>query len=67
MTDLDWMHDIILESIGVSLGENRVAEILNGLPNGLRLSIQEWGLSDTEVRENVYDYITYNEKDWIVK
>lgn len=65
MTNLDWMHDIILEAIDVSLEEPKVAEILYNLPRWLKLNIEEWGLSDTEVRGNVYEYLTeLTRKDW---
>lgn len=66
MTNLDWMHDIILEALGVSLEEPRVAEILYNLPGRLQRHIEDYGLSDTEVRGNVYEYLTeLTRKDWI--
>lgn len=58
MTNLDWMHDIILEALGVSLEEQKVAEILSNLPRWLERRIEDYGLSDTDIRGNVYEYLT---------
>ena len=52
------LHDTVLESTGNSLEDSELLGLLETLPAGIKEQIAEWGLADTEVREQIAAHLT---------
>jgi len=47
------LHDAILDTTGRSLSDDDLRRLVKRMPQDVRLQIDEWGLSDTEVLQLV--------------
>lgn len=56
-TCLPNLHDTVLEATGKSLADAELRQLLTKLPEELREQVDEWGLADTDVREQIYAHI----------
>lgn len=51
------LHDTVLEATGKSLSDAELLQLVGTLPKEIREQIEEWGLSDTDVREQIYAHL----------
>lgn len=51
------LHDMVLEATGKSLSDADLRELVVALPEEIREQIDEWGLADTDVREQIYAHL----------
>ena len=51
------LHDAVLEATGKSLSDDDLRKLLLTLPDDIKEQINDWGLADTEVREQIYAHI----------
>lgn len=51
------LHDAVLEATGQSLSHDDLRTLLTTLPPEIIEQIDEWGLADTEVREQIYAHL----------
>ena len=54
------LHDTVLEATGKSLSDDELRKLLFTLPDDIKEQVDEWGLADTEVREQIYAHIRKN-------
>lgn len=54
----DVIHDCYIDKFGNIPSEDRVEEIFNIIPSNIKSLAEEWGVWDTEVRENIFDFIS---------
>ena len=54
--DFQILHDVLLEATGESFVDQAIDNIVAELPNNIKMEIDEWGVSDTLVRELLLDY-----------
>lgn len=52
------LHDTVLEATGQSLSYDNLLKLLLKLPDDIKEQVDEWGLADTEVREQIYAHIS---------
>ena len=59
----DWgmasLHDAVFEATTQSLDEPDLLVLLESLPSALLLDALKWGLSDTQVRDDIYEIVKY--------
>lgn len=62
--DLDALHDVILEALHYSgdLTDEVILTYWNMLPEHLKAEAEHWGLSDSVVRDNIYEWLQDNKK-----
>ena len=60
MSDLDYLHDAIFDATGKSLPSEKLALEFVNLPERIQREVKEWGMSDTVVRESIWDYYKSN-------
>lgn len=53
-------HDAVFEATGKSLSDERLYSLLGTLPVEISEQINDWGLADTEVREQIYAHLQQN-------
>ena len=59
--DLDYMfHDVVLDAIGKDLDKDILFKIYETLPESIRCTAEQWGLSDTVFRDEAYEWIKKN-------
>jgi hypothetical protein len=58
--DIDSLHDTILEALDKDLSNEDVIKIWNQLPDHIQEEAIHWGLSDTVVGDNIYEYLSEN-------
>lgn len=58
---LTHLHDIIFGLTSKSLTDVELDSMLHTFPDDLQQDIIRWGLSDTVVRENIFEYLTNNQ------
>jgi len=58
---LPLLHDVVLEATGKSLAEHELKDLLGKLPTDISEQVKEWGLADTEVREQIYAHLMNND------
>ena len=63
--DLDCLHDVVLEALELDFDNQQLIELYNKLPQDLKDEAEHWGLYDTVVRDNIYEYLTENHKEFI--
>ena len=51
------LHDTILDATGKSLSDCDLRQLLAQLPEEIREQVDDWGLADTDVREQIYAHI----------
>lgn len=51
------LHDAVLEATGKSLTDAELRQLLTKLPEGIREQVDDWGLADTDVREQIYAHL----------
>jgi len=56
--DYPSLHDTVYEATGYDYNNKELLHIWNGLPELIQLDAAKWGISDTEVRGQIYEYIT---------
>lgn len=54
------LHDVVLDATTKSLSNEQLYALLSTLPNSIKEQINDWGLADTEVREQIYAYLQQN-------
>jgi hypothetical protein len=62
--DIDHLHDTILEALGGTedLSNDAVLSVWNTLPEYIQEEAAHWGLSDSVVRDNIYEWLIENVK-----
>ena len=56
--DLEHLHDVILEAINKSLPDKEIIKIWDLiLPEDIKLQAEQYGISDTVVRDNIYEFM----------
>jgi len=59
--DLYYMfHDVVLDAIGKDLDKDILLKIYETLPESIRCTAEQWGLSDTVFRDEAYEWIENN-------
>jgi len=56
-TDYKHLHDVLVQVFGTALSEAEVHLEFFKLPEDLQCDALKWGLSDTEVRDNIYTHL----------
>ncbi len=51
------LHDVVLEVTGKTHTNVRLRELFENLPEDIQCDALKWGLSDTDVRGNIYEYL----------
>lgn len=51
------LHDTVLEATGKSLSDAELRELVVALPEDIQEQVEEWGLADTDVREQIYAHL----------
>lgn len=54
----DVIHDCYVDKFNIAPNEKRINEILELIPSNIKSLAEEWGVWDTEVRENIFDFIS---------
>ena len=54
------LHDTVLEATGKSLEDSDLLKLLETLPEDIKELIDEWGLADTDVREQIAAHLAAN-------
>lgn len=57
---LPLFHDAVLDATGKSLSDKQLHDLLSKLPTYIGEQISDWGLADTEVREQIYAHLQQN-------
>lgn len=63
VSDLRTLHDVFLSAIGKSFDEDAIVKIFNNLPEDIKLDAIKWGISDTVVRDSIFEWFV----DWFVE
>jgi hypothetical protein len=58
--DLDSLHDTILEALELDLDNKQVLEYWNKLPDDLKDDAIHWGIDDSVVSDNIYEWFVEN-------
>jgi len=60
MDELDTLHDILFDATGRDITDrDELQREFDSLPNEIHLEIRDWGISDTVVRNRIYDLHTH--------
>ena len=51
------MHDVILEALDKSVSNEEILKVWENLPSYIKIEAIEFGLSDTCVRDNIYEFL----------
>jgi len=51
------LHDVYFEAMGETITEEEAELLFFRLPEDLQCDALKWGISDTEVRDNIYTHI----------
>jgi hypothetical protein len=51
------LHDTVLDALGKSLTNEELRVLLSNLPDEIKEQIDNWGLADTEVREQIFAHL----------
>lgn len=57
-TDLGYIRDVALSALGKKLTNEEALELWEKLPEDIKNEAVSWGLSDTVVRDNIYEFLT---------
>lgn len=55
--DLNAMHDVILEALGIEPTEQQILEYFNMLPDHIKGTAIAWGTSDTIFRDEMFEWL----------
>ena len=55
--DFDSLHDIVYSLTEVKLSHDELEKVFRALPEDFQADAIHWGISDTAVRENIYEYL----------
>ena len=58
--ELNAMHDVILEALGIEPTEQQILEYFNMLPDHIKGLAMQWGTSDTVFRDDMYVWLEKN-------
>jgi len=63
--DINHLHDVILEALDFHepIPNDVVIGVYHMLPEDLREQAEHWGLSDTVVRDNIYEWLQENKEN----
>jgi hypothetical protein len=61
--DLPYLKDVVFNATGYSYNKQEILHIWDSLPEDLQLEAAHWGLSDTVVRDNIYEHLEEKLKD----
>ena len=56
-TDKDALHDVMYEANGTQPSDEEIKSLFMRLPSLIIGEAMSWGLSDTVVRDNIYEFI----------
>lgn len=56
-SDYGRLHDILLEITNDKFTQEELVIVWNGLPQSLKDEAIHWGMSDTVVRDNIYEHL----------
>jgi hypothetical protein len=51
------LHDTVLDATGQSLADAELRELQSALPAEIKKIVKDYGLADTEVREEIFTYL----------
>lgn len=60
--DVKYMHDTVYEALNKSLSEKELEDLFLSLPKDIQLDALKWGITDTVVRDNIYEYLIEQNK-----
>lgn len=60
VSDLGVLHDICFSAIGKSFDEDVIVKIFNKLPEDIKLDAIKWGISDTLIRDSIFEWVVEN-------
>lgn len=63
ITKNEWihLHDVILEATNkLSLSQEELESLFDELPDDIKCDAYKWGLNDTVVRDNIYEWYQEN-------
>ena len=55
--DFDSLHDTVFDLTDISLSHEQLLKIFNMLPQRLKDDAIHWGVDDSVVRDNIYEYL----------
>ena len=58
--ELNAMHDVILEALGIEPTEEQILDFFNMLPDHIKGLAMQWGTSDTVFRDDMYVWLEKN-------
>ena len=63
-SDGEWdrMHDVVLDAGNKSLSKEELIVLYSKLPEHIQADAVHWGLNDTVVRDNIYDWVLDNKE-----
>lgn len=56
---LPHLHDTVLEATGKSLSDAELRALMDTLPTEIKEQIDDWGLADTEVNEQIFAHLRH--------
>ncbi|MEN9919926.1 MAG: hypothetical protein RL662_2362 [Bacteroidota bacterium] len=63
--DLDMLHDVIIDTLGVSLNHDGILAVFESLPKHIRITAFDWGMSDTGFRDAAYVYLQEHKDQYV--
>lgn len=54
------LHDVVLAATGKSVSDEVLRQLLANLPEVIAEQVEEWGLADTDVREQIFAHLRAN-------
>lgn len=65
MPDRFILHDIIYEALGFKPNDDQIDSVIVGLPQSILNNADQWGFKDTEVRDSIFHFLTYDKEKTI--
>ena len=63
--DFDSLHDTVFDLTDISLSHEQLLKIFNMLPQHLKDDAIRWGVDDSVVRDNIYEHLEKEMKDYL--
>lgn len=60
--DINTLRDVIFSALNIEANPSDALSYWIRLPNEIKLDAAKWGVSDTEVRDKIYEWLLKNEK-----
>jgi hypothetical protein len=60
--EVNSFHDTVLGALNLDLVDTQLRELHRKLPENILYDIMKWGLSDTEVRGDIYEWVKKNRR-----